>query len=75
MKAITCCRHCEPPKRYPGCKDHCDEYQQQKKAKEDEADMIWERRKEDRQFYGYEVAKKNKRLHNESRKPKKGRRR
>jgi hypothetical protein len=75
MKAITCCRYCEPPKRYPGCKDHCDQYQQQKKAKEDEADMIWERRKEDRQFYGYEVAKKNKRLHNESRKPKKGRRR
>lgn len=29
---IDCCRHCVPPKRYPGCGDHCDEYKK-KKAK------------------------------------------
>ena len=28
--AITCCRYCVPPKRYPGCGDHCPEYAEQK---------------------------------------------
>ena len=27
---ITCCKNCVPPKRYPGCHDHCPEYQEQK---------------------------------------------
>ena len=22
---MTCCRYCIPPKRYPGCHDHCPE--------------------------------------------------
>lgn len=74
MKKITCCKNCVAPKRYPGCKDHCDEYLIQKKEKEDEADLIWEARQGDRQFYNYNVAKKNKRLHDESRKPKNRRR-
>jgi len=25
--AIECCRNCVAPKRYPGCHDHCPEYQ------------------------------------------------
>lgn len=29
--AIQCCKDCVPPKRYPGCHDHCEIY---KKAKE-----------------------------------------
>ena len=28
--AITCCHYCVAPKRYPGCHDHCPEYQEQK---------------------------------------------
>lgn len=24
--AIKCCHPCKPPKRYPGCHDHCPEY-------------------------------------------------
>ena len=28
--AIQCCRHCVAPKRYPGCHDHCPEYQAEK---------------------------------------------
>lgn len=27
---ITCCKDCKPPKRYPGCGDHCEEYKAQK---------------------------------------------
>ena len=23
---IDCCHKCKPPKRYPGCGDHCPEY-------------------------------------------------
>lgn len=23
---MDCCRHCVPPKRHPGCHDHCPEY-------------------------------------------------
>lgn len=30
MNKISCCRECVPPKRYPGCHDHCEEYQKQK---------------------------------------------
>lgn len=29
-RAITCCFKCKPPKRYPGCGDHCKEYQEEK---------------------------------------------
>ena len=25
MSPMTCCRYCVPPKRYPGCHDHCPE--------------------------------------------------
>ena len=27
---IECCKDCKPPKRYPGCGDHCKEYQEEK---------------------------------------------
>ena len=27
---IQCCRHCVPPKRYPGCGGHCEEYKKEK---------------------------------------------
>lgn len=23
QSAFECCHHCKPPKRYPGCQDHC----------------------------------------------------
>lgn len=26
MKKITCCNGCVAPKRYPGCHDHCPDY-------------------------------------------------
>ena len=26
MKKITCCHGCVAPKRYPGCHDHCPDY-------------------------------------------------
>lgn len=29
-RAIDCCKDCKPPKRYPGCGDHCEEYKKQK---------------------------------------------
>lgn len=29
-KGIKCCKDCVPPKRYPGCGDHCKEYQEEK---------------------------------------------
>lgn len=28
--SITCCKDCVPPKRYPGCGDHCKEYKEEK---------------------------------------------
>ena len=28
--AIISCKDCKPPKRYPGCHDHCPEYLAQK---------------------------------------------
>ncbi|TLN26710.1 hypothetical protein FDZ71_00425 [bacterium] len=34
MPQIRCCHKCKPPKRYPGCGDHCDEYRAEK--------AIWE---------------------------------
>jgi hypothetical protein len=29
-RQITCCKDCKPPKRYPGCGDHCPEYKKEK---------------------------------------------
>ena len=29
-KVIKCCFGCKSPKRYPGCGDHCKEYQEEK---------------------------------------------
>lgn len=31
MNYFNCCRHCEPPKRYPGCAGSCDEYKSERK--------------------------------------------
>lgn len=28
--AIKCCNGCAAPKRYPGCHDHCPDYQKEK---------------------------------------------
>jgi hypothetical protein len=28
--AVKCCNGCVPPKRYPGCGDHCKEYKEEK---------------------------------------------
>ncbi len=28
--AVQCCNGCVPPKRYPGCGDHCSEYKKEK---------------------------------------------
>ena len=28
--AVKCCKGCVPPKRYPGCGDHCKEYKEEK---------------------------------------------
>ena len=30
QSTIECCHYCVAPKRYPGCHDHCPEYQKQK---------------------------------------------
>jgi hypothetical protein len=27
---ISCCKDCKPPKRYPGCGEHCPEYKKEK---------------------------------------------
>lgn len=29
-RSIKCCKDCKPPKRYPGCGDHCPEYKKEK---------------------------------------------
>mgnify|MGYP003290386388 CR=1 FL=1 len=29
-RTIICCKDCKPPKRYPGCGDHCKEYKKEK---------------------------------------------
>ena len=29
-RSINCCKDCKPPKRYPGCGDHCQEYKDEK---------------------------------------------
>lgn len=46
MGAITCCRNCKPPKRNEGCHATCEEYQQQKKAREEYLDKVREAKKE-----------------------------
>ena len=30
MGLINCCHFCVPPKRYPGCHDHCPDYAAEK---------------------------------------------
>lgn len=30
MGTINCCHFCVPPKRHPGCHDHCPEYADEK---------------------------------------------
>ena len=27
---MKCCKHCVPPKRHPGCHDHCPEYAEER---------------------------------------------
>lgn len=48
---ITCCHHCVPPKRYPGCSDHCKEYQEQRKKREEEKAKIKESKSFDSFLY------------------------
>lgn len=31
---FECCHKCTPPKRTPGCHDHCSEYQAEKAARD-----------------------------------------
>lgn len=31
---IKCCKDCKPPKRYPGCSDHCEDYKKEKAENE-----------------------------------------
>ena len=38
--AIRCCKGCVPPKRYPGCHDHCPEYIEAKKKHDAERELI-----------------------------------
>ena len=38
--AIRCCNGCVPPKRYPGCHDHCHEYIEEKKKHDAERERI-----------------------------------
>lgn len=42
---IFCCRYCKPPKRYPGCHSHCEEY---KKQKEEYLKRVEKKQKEDK---------------------------
>lgn len=45
---MKCCRHCVPPKRYPGCHDHCPDYIEER-AEFDELKAIEEKKKAVRQ--------------------------
>lgn len=46
VNAYKCCKDCMPPKRYPGCHGHCEEYLGEKK----ELDKIRERLARERKY-------------------------
>lgn len=73
MKHITCCKGCVPPKRYPGCKCHCEEYIAQKKEADEEKTRIDESRRKHMEITGYEIDRTRKWFHDEHLKPKRKR--
>ena len=50
--AIRCCNGCVPPKRYPGCHDHCPEYIEAKKKHDAEQEQIRKARRTQMNIYG-----------------------
>lgn len=41
--AITCCKDCKAPKRYPGCHDHCPAYQEAKAIHDQQREAEYKR--------------------------------
>ena len=61
---ITCCRHCEPPKRNGECHSTCPEYKEQKAKHDAQREQINKAKFTDHNLYGQtgdRVARANKR--------------
>lgn len=54
------CKGCLPPKRYPGCHDHCDGYISWAKQNEEEKTRMHNLKKVDRAFYEYRIEQNRK---------------
>ena len=56
-RSIDCCKDCKPPKRYPGCGDHCPEYKAQKAKHELEKQREREYKKNNPLIKEYDFSK------------------
>lgn len=54
---ISCCRNCVPPKRKPGCHDHCEEYQREKAERTERKANIDRQLERERDMDGYEFGR------------------
>lgn len=48
---FECCHFCKPPKRYPGCQDHCPEYAEDKAKHDADKEAEKQRRKREADLY------------------------
>ncbi len=48
---INCCHYCVPPKRHPGCHDHCPEYAAEKAEHNRLKEADYKRRKAKNDIY------------------------
>lgn len=57
MSKIECCKHCVPPKRYPGCHSKCEEYLRERAEWDAMKETEWKNRLRDYTINGYDIAK------------------
>lgn len=53
---IQCCKDCVPPKRRPGCHDHCDIYQTAKAKHDKEKAEAYKKRKAEYDYMAQKIA-------------------
>jgi hypothetical protein len=63
---FECCHNCKPPRRYPGCQDHCPDYAEGKAKHDADKEIEYQRRRREAALYlqtceGVRRATKNRR--------------
>lgn len=57
VNTYKCCKDCMPPKRYPGCHGHCEEYLGEKKELDKIRERLARERKYNQDYYESSMAK------------------